>query len=93
MIWSPLAGGRLFTSDDEPARRVRGALSALAERHGVTPATVAHAWVLRHPSRPVPITGSRRIEAVVEAVAALALRLTAEEWYGVWEAGAGHEVP
>jgi predicted oxidoreductase len=93
MIWSPLAGGRLFTSDDAPARRVRAALDVLAARHGVSPATVAYAWVLRHPSRPVPITGSRRIEAVAEAVAALALRLTAEEWYGVLEAGAGHEVP
>jgi predicted oxidoreductase len=93
MIWSPLAGGRLFTSHDERTRSVRAALTTLAERHGTTPATVAYAWVLRHPSRPLPITGSRRVEAVAEAVAALALRLTAEEWYAVWEAGAGREVP
>ena len=30
MIWSPLAGGRLFTATDERARRVREALGALA---------------------------------------------------------------
>jgi predicted oxidoreductase len=93
MIWSPLAGGRLFTGEDAAAQRVRAALTVLAERHGVSAATIAYAWILRHPSRPVPITGSRRIDAVAEAVAALALRLTAEEWYGVLEAGAGHEVP
>ena len=93
MIWSPLAGGRLFTGDDAPARRVRAVLTSLGEWHGVSAATIAHAWILRHPSRPVPITGSRRLAAIGEAVAALDVRLSAEEWYGVWEAGAGHEVP
>ncbi|MGZ8469882.1 MAG: aldo/keto reductase [Gemmatirosa sp.] len=93
MIWSPLAGGRLLTGEDAAAMRVRGVLEPLAHRHGVTPATIAFAWILRHPSRPVPITGSRRIAALREAVDALELALTAEEWYAVWQAGAGHEVP
>ncbi|MGZ8491042.1 MAG: aldo/keto reductase [Gemmatirosa sp.] len=93
MIWSPLAGGRLLTGEDAAAMRVRGVLEPLAHRHGVTPATIAFARILRHPSRPVPITGSRRIAALREAVDALELALTAEEWYAVWQAGAGHEVP
>ena len=92
MIWSPLAGGRLLTADDARAVRVRAALEALGRAHGVSAATVAFAWILRHPSRPVPITGSRRIEALREAAAALHVPLSAEEWYAVWEAGAGHEV-
>ena len=93
MVWSPLAGGRLLTGDDAPAQRVRAALQALGERHGVSAATIAYAWLLRHPSRPVPITGTRRVAGIGEAVAALGVRLSAEEWYGVWEAGAGREVP
>ena len=92
MIWSPLAGGRLFTSDDEPVRRVRAVLETLGRAHGVSSATIAYAWLLRHPSRPVPVTGSRRIEAQREAVAALGVSLTAEEWYRVWEASAGRSV-
>ena len=36
---------------------------------------------------------SQRIEAAREAVAALDLRLTPEQWYRVWTASAGHEVP
>ncbi|BAL96771.1 aldo/keto reductase [Rubrivivax gelatinosus] len=92
MIWSPLAGGRLFRGDDEQARRVRAVLEALGAEHGVSAATVAYAWILRHPSRPVPITGSSRIEALAEATAALALRLPAEAWYRVWQASMGHEV-
>ena len=92
MAWSPLAGGRLLTGDDARAVRVRATLDALGRTYGVSAATIAFAWILRHPSRPVPITGSRRIEAVREAVAALAVPLSAEEWYAVWEAGAGREV-
>jgi predicted oxidoreductase len=93
MIWSPLAGGRLFTGDDERPRRVRDLLEVLARERGASVATIAYAWLLRHPSRPVPIVGSRRLDALHEAISALPLALTAEEWYRIWEAGAGHPVP
>lgn len=92
MIWSPLGGGRVFTSDDEQARRVRTVLETLAREHDVSPATIAYAWLLRHPSRPVPITGSRRVPALREAAAALSVELSAEAWYRVREASTGHRV-
>lgn len=92
MVWSPLGGGRLFTGEAAHAQRVRSTLDDIARRHGVTPATVAHAWLLRHPSRPRPIVGSRRIEALDEALAAQALTLDAEDWHAVWSAGEGAEV-
>lgn len=93
MIWSPLAGGRLFTGEDAQARRVQAVLAQLAVQYGVSSATLAYAWILRHPSRPVPIAGSRRVEALQEALAALTLDLAAEDWYRVWEASMGHPVP
>jgi predicted oxidoreductase len=93
MAWSPLGSGRLLTGDDEHARRVRAALQPLAEAHGVSLATVALAWVMRHPSRPRPITGSGRLEALAEAVAATRLVLDREAWTSVWRASMGHDVP
>ncbi len=93
MIWSPLGGGRLFTSQDEQATRIRSVLARLADRYGVAPATVALAWVIRHPSGPIPITGSQRVQALREAVAALGVKLEAQHWYEVWQASMGHEVP
>jgi predicted oxidoreductase len=93
MIWSPLGGGRLFTGDDAQAQRVRLALQGLANEHGASLASVAYAWILRHPSRPIPITGSGRMEALKEAVDGLRIRLTAEQWWSVWQASMGHEVP
>ncbi|KGI77095.1 aldo/keto reductase [Oleiagrimonas soli] len=93
MIWSPLGGGRLFTGEDAQAVRVRGVMQPMAERLGVSLATLAYAWILRHPSRPHPITGSGRIEGLREAVAALDVTLSAEDWYTIWTASTGHPVP
>ena len=92
MIWSPLAGGRLFTSDEATAQRLRHTLQALAQELGVSLTTLVIAWVLRHPSQPLPILGSRRIEVARDAMAALALRLDAQQWWRVWTAAVGHEV-
>lgn len=93
MIWSPLGGGRLFDSQEHRAVRVRGELERLATRHGVSLATIVYAWLLRHPAKPIPITGSGRVQGLQDAVAALSVSLSAEEWYGVWQASMGHEVP
>ena len=94
-IWSPLAGGQLMASTpaNDAVRRVQEVLRRLAEAHGVAPTTIALAWLLRHPSRPIPVMGSRRVEALREALAALELSLDRESWYALWQAGRGHEVP
>jgi predicted oxidoreductase len=93
MIWSPLGGGRLFQPADPQALRVREAMRPIAERLGVSVATLAYAWILRHPTRPYAITGTGRIDGLREAVAALDLHLDAEDWYAIWTAGKGHPVP
>jgi predicted oxidoreductase len=92
MIWSPLAGGALLHGSSDAARRVQAALSDIGQAQGVSAATVAIAWLLRHPSAPLPITGSGRIEALREAVAACSLRLDAQQWTLLWSAASGHEV-
>ncbi|GGA14692.1 aldo/keto reductase [Dyella caseinilytica] len=93
MIWSPLAGGRLFSGDDEQAHRVRAEMSTIAARYGISLTTLAFAWVLRHPSRPYPITGTGRLEGLRDAVAARDVQLDAEDWYALWTASKGHGVP
>jgi predicted oxidoreductase len=93
MIWSPLAGGALFTSDAAEAQRVREVLARLGAQHGASAATVAFAWILRHPSRPHPITGSHRLAAIADAVAATTLRLDVQEWTEILVAATGHDVP
>jgi predicted oxidoreductase len=93
MIWSPLAGGRLFSEDSPAAHRVRWVMGEIGARLGASATTLAIAWLLRLPSRPHPVIGSRRLSATDEAVAALGLRLSADDWYRIWSAATGHAVP
>ncbi|MBL0086120.1 MAG: aldo/keto reductase [Ideonella sp.] len=93
MIWSPLAGGRIFGDDAADAQRVRQVLTELQRETGAGWVTLLIAWLLRHPSRPLPVIGTRRVEMAREAMAALQLNLDAQQWYRLWQAGAGHEVP
>ncbi|MEK8032643.1 aldo/keto reductase [Ideonella sp. DXS29W] len=93
MIWSPLAGGRLFNEDSPAAHRVRWVMGEIGARLGVSTTTLAIAWLLRLPSRPIPVVGSRRLSATDEAVAALKLTLNPDDWYRIWSASTGHEVP
>jgi predicted oxidoreductase len=93
MIWSPLGGGHLLTGEDEQVVRLRAEMTAIATRYGISLSTLAFAWVLRHPSRPHPITGTGRIDGLRDAVAALDVQLDAEDWYAIWTASKGHSVP
>jgi predicted oxidoreductase len=92
MIWSPLAGGRLFSADSPEALRVRSVMTDIAQQLDISVTTLALAWLMRHPSQPLPVIGSRRLSVADEAMAATGVHLSAEDWYRVWQAGAGHEV-
>ena len=86
MIWSPLAGGRVFTSDEEKYVRARAKILEIAQKHGVSPDTVVYAWLMYHPVGAMPICGSRNIERLDKAIAALDVRLTHMEWYEIYVA-------
>jgi predicted oxidoreductase len=92
MIWSALAGGRLMSDDGEQAQRVRLVLTRLAADFNVAISTVALAWILQHPSKPMVLTGSGKIASVKEAVAATAITLSREQWFSLWCASAGKNV-
>jgi predicted oxidoreductase len=92
MIWSPLAGGRLFSSSDADGARVRAAIQKVADELQRPFGSVVFAWIMQLPSRPVPLTGSGRIEAVAEAVQATQFSLSRSQWFEILRAARGHEV-
>ncbi len=93
MIWSPLAGGRLLGGDDSAAAlRVRATLVGVAARLGISPATLAYAWLLRLPSRPHPVVGTMSAQHLRDALKAREVALDSEAWTEVLQAGLGHEV-
>lgn len=94
MIWSPLAGGRIFTEQSETASRLRAAMEEIRGEIGASCIDeVAFSWLLSHPIKVIPITGSGDIELVKKPVSALKYKLTPEQWYMIWTAVKGHKVP
>jgi len=93
MAWSCLAGGDLFTAETEQAIRLRATLTELASELGATSINqVAFAWILKHPSNPLPIIGSGNIQRVTDTVGALSLQMNTEQWYRIWTASKDHGV-
>ncbi|MET0320932.1 MAG: aldo/keto reductase [Duganella sp.] len=92
MVWSPLAGGRLFNSDEPAAQRVRARIEQIANELDRPFTSVVFAWIMQLPSRPIGLTGSGRIEAVAQAVEATQFTLTRSQWFEILRAARGHEV-
>lgn len=101
MAWSPLAGGRLGTSDPidlrDPghARRIhiREVLDLIGRARNTSRGVIALAWLLRHPSKIVPIIGSANPAKIKELVTAVDIELSRQEWYRLLEAALGSRLP
>ncbi|AUH33535.1 aldo/keto reductase [Paracoccus tegillarcae] len=90
MAWSPLGGGSLMAAAQP---RLTERLRELAERHGVDPAAIAVAWLLAHPAGIIPVMGTNRIERIARLSDALRITLDRKDWFWLYEAALGHEVP
>ncbi|WP_087024383.1 aldo/keto reductase [Thaumasiovibrio subtropicus] len=94
MIWSCLAGGAIFAKETAQTQRLYDTLATIGEElGGVGIDQVIFAWILKMPVNPLPILGTSNIERVKDAVNALSLTLTHEQWYRIWVASKGHGVP
>lgn len=92
MAWSPLGGGELFSNSSQ-AVRLQKALAAVARSLDATVDQVALAWLLAHPARIVPILGTGNLARIKSATQAERFALTREQWFSIWAASTGVEVP
>lgn len=86
MIWSPLAGGRLFNSDDERSKKAFAKIKEIGDRHGEKPETIAYAWIMYHPMKAMPISGTGNLERLDIALRAIDVQLEHYEWYEIYAA-------
>lgn len=93
MIWSALAGGRLFSDQHPQIQTLHAALSRIANELDVSIPCIAMAWVLNLPSRPLLLTGSGRVKVLEEAVQASTCQLSREQWFDLWRAATGQDLP
>ena len=94
MAWSPLGGGRLFRQDSEQAQAVRETLSDIGRQiGGASIDLVALAWILRHPAQFAVVLGTGNTSRISQAIEALDIELSREQWFEVWRASMGRDVP
>ena len=76
----------------EKYEKLNREIDILAEQYGVTPTTIAAAWILRHPAKMQIVSGTTNVQRFSEICAACNVELTREEWYKLYLA-AGHVLP
>lgn len=105
LSWSPLGGGFLATNGKpdpagipsqppkDVAKKLLKEIDAVATTHGVSRTVIAIAWLLKHPSRIIPIVGSNNPEHIRDAAKADDVELSREDWYRLLTAARGKPLP
>lgn len=92
--WSPMQFG-FFKGcfiDNEEFPELNKKLSEIAEKYEVSKTTIAFSWILRHPAKMQPVTGTTNLTRLVDCIKASEITLTREEWYEIYKA-AGNILP
>ena len=92
-IWSPLGGGKLFSSsDDENVVRIREVAGPIQEKYNCQLDQLVLAWLMKHPGGLIPVLGTSKIARIHDALAATKINITHEEWYALWQASKGEDI-
>lgn len=95
-IWSPLGSGALFTATKSTgiAKIAQTARDIIGSYDGIERLDQLYlAWLMRHPSKPIPVLGTARPERVEAAVKACQISMSREDWFNLWTAATGTDVP
>lgn len=92
--WSPMQYG-FFKGcfiDNEKFPELNETMGKIAEKYGVSKNTMAFAWILRHPAKMQPVTGTTNLTRLSDCLKASEIQITREEWYEIYRA-AGNVLP
>ncbi|HUW01617.1 MAG TPA: aldo/keto reductase [Acidimicrobiales bacterium] len=92
IVWSPLAGGSLAGGEGVSVELLM-VLDRLAEREAVDRATLALAFTIAHPSRPIALIGSQTPERIASLTRAIDVTLDRNDVYDLIEASQGEPLP
>ena len=95
--WGPLAWGRLTGRPGitltEAEAKAAALVSEMAQAKGVSAEAILIAWILRHPARIQPLIGSTKPDRIAASCQAASVQLSREEWYQLFVAGRGENLP
>lgn len=92
--WSPFQYGFIegVFLDNPKFPELNKVIDDIAAVYGVSNTTIAMAWLLRHPARMQPVTGTMNTGRLADCCKATELTLTRGEWYQIYQA-AGNILP
>lgn len=94
MAWSPLAGGELLRSSSPKGARVLKAVKIVAQELGVSQTEqILYQWLLMHPAGIIPVFGTGKIQRIQTAVDSLNIQMSLEQWFQIYIASLGKELP
>lgn len=96
MAWGPLGSGRFHDENDDGEirnKRISAVAQILAEKYNASVDQILLAFLFRHPSGIIPVMGTSKIERLKSAYEAAHIKIEREEWYMLWRASKGHEIP
>jgi 1-deoxyxylulose-5-phosphate synthase len=85
-------GKKLYSGTDEADRKIVERVAQIAAKRGVTRAQVALAWMMQNTTVTAPIIGASKPHHLEDAVAALSLKLSAEEVSSLEEPYVPHRI-
>ncbi|MDP9812795.1 aryl-alcohol dehydrogenase-like predicted oxidoreductase [Rhizobium tibeticum] len=85
-------GKTLYKQAQDADRAIIGIVGKLAEKHGVSRAQIATAWILQKGAVTAPIIGASKANQLADAVAALSVKLTPEDVVALEEPYVPHRV-
>jgi predicted oxidoreductase len=91
MSWNPL--GTVFREDIDQTRRLKKLLVQLVEKYEVGSDTLLLAWILKHPSKIIPVAGTVNIARIQSLMKAVELNLDQLDWFAIWSESMGNKVP
>jgi predicted oxidoreductase len=92
--WSPFQHGffKGVFLDNPEFPDLNAKINELAKKYSVSNTTIAMAWLLRHPAKMQPVTGTMNIRRLTDCVKAAEITLTRDEWYEIY-LSAGNVLP
>jgi len=101
LAWSPLAGGWLGAGgslDPKDAKlaaktKLLEVLDKTAAELGASRTAISLAWLMKHPSKIIPIVGSNNPANIREAARADSIELSRDQWYRILVAARGQPLP
>jgi len=96
LAWSPLGGGWLGSggkTQDARLLSIQKAVDEMAAKYDVSRSVLSLAWLLKHPSRIIPIVGSSNPAHIKDATKAEEVDLSRDDWYRLLVVARGEKLP